>query len=312
MYQVSERVKKQFEYTMSIPCVKEAMKFIQEDERNTIEEQKELVLIEAPTREEEKRAAVMMEKFKALGLENVHIDRGGNVVGLRKGSGKGPKVLIEGHLDTVFPFGTVHGVEERDGFLYAPGIGDDTRALAMLLGLLRALNQNEIKTFGDIVFVATTREEGMGGLGGMKDFLNDNDDIDISLTIDNNDMSVLIFEATSGETYEVNFYGIGGHAFGAFGEMAQPIHAAARAVARSLILQFHQIRRQASVSQISTVELRPECMRSHRRQPSNLISDQIHRRSLQSFAQKSLMRSKKHVGKKQKNGEKMRSPGIKT
>ena len=76
MYQVSERVKKQFEYTMSIPCVKEAMKFIQEDERNTIEEQKELVLIEAPTGEEEKRAAVMMEKFKALGLENVHIDRG--------------------------------------------------------------------------------------------------------------------------------------------------------------------------------------------------------------------------------------------
>ena len=36
MYQVSERVKKQFEYTMSIPCVKEAMKFIQEDERNNL------------------------------------------------------------------------------------------------------------------------------------------------------------------------------------------------------------------------------------------------------------------------------------
>ena len=114
MYQVSERVKKQFEYTMSIPCVKEAMKFIQDDERNTIEEQKELVLIEAPTGEEEKRAAVMMEKFKALGLENVHIDRGGNVVGLRRGSGKGPKVLIEGHLETVLPFATVPGVEERD------------------------------------------------------------------------------------------------------------------------------------------------------------------------------------------------------
>ena len=312
MYQVSERVKKQFEYTMSIPCVKEAMKFIQEDERNTIEEQKELVLIEAPTGEEEKRAAVMMEKFKALGLENIHIDCGGNVVGLRRGSGKGLKVLIEGHLDTVFPFGTVHGVEERDGFLYAPGIGDDTRALAMLLGLLRALNQNEIKTFGDIVFVATTREEGMGGLGGMKDFLNDNDDIDISLTIDNNDMSVLIFEATSGETYEVNFYGIGGHAFGSLARWHSRSTQQPEQLRRSLILQFHQIRRQASVSQISTVELRPECMRSHRRQPSNLISDQIHRRSLQSFAQKSLMRSKKHAGKKQKNGEKMRSPGIKT
>lgn len=31
-------------------------------------------------------------------------------------------VLIEGHMDTVFPFGTVKGVEEKDGFLYAPGI----------------------------------------------------------------------------------------------------------------------------------------------------------------------------------------------
>ena len=293
MYQVSERVKKQFEYTMSIPCVKEAMKFIQEDERNTIEEQKELVLIEAPTGEEEKRAAVMMEKFKALGLENVHIDRGGNVVGLRRGSGKGPKVLIEGHLDTVFPFGTVHGVEERDGFLYAPGIGDDTRALAMLLGLLRALNQNEIKTFGDIVFVATTREEGMGGLGGMKDFLNDNDDIDISLT-----RSTFMVSAVMRLERLARWHSR---------SMQQP-----EQLRRSLILQFHQIRRQASVSQISTVELRLECMRSHRRQPSNLISDQIHRRSLQSFAQKSLMRSKKHAGKKQKNGEKMRSPGIKT
>lgn len=66
----------------------------------------------------------------------------------------------------------------------------------------------------------------------MKDFLADNDDIDISLSLDNNDMSLLVFEATGGETYEVNFYGIGGHAFGCFGKMAQPVHAAARAVAK--------------------------------------------------------------------------------
>lgn len=57
----------------------------------------------------------------------------------------------------------------------------------------------------------------------MKDFLADNDDIDISLSLDNNDMSLLVFEATGGETYEVNFYGIGGHAFGCFGKMAQPV-----------------------------------------------------------------------------------------
>ena len=59
MYQVSERVKTQFERTMDLSCVKAAMNYIREDQRNTIEEQKELVLIEAPTGQEEKRAAVM-------------------------------------------------------------------------------------------------------------------------------------------------------------------------------------------------------------------------------------------------------------
>ena len=232
MYQVSEKTRKQFEKMMGLDSVAKALEFIKKDQDQTIEDQKELVLIEAPTGQEQKRAAALAEKFQALGLEDVHIDRGGNVVGIRKGSGNGPKVLLEGHLDTVFPFGTVKEVKEKDGFLYAPGIGDDTRALAMLLSLLRALNDTQIATEGDIVFVGTAREEGMGGLGGMKDFLADNHDIDISLSLDNNDMSRLVYEATNGETYEVNFYGIGGHAFGAFGKMAQPIHAAARAVAK--------------------------------------------------------------------------------
>lgn len=232
MYQVSEFTKKQFEKMISMECVREALSFIKDNQDETIKDQKELVVIEAPTGQEERRSREFAERFRALGLEDVHIDRGGNVIGIRHGSGKGPKVLIEGHLDTVFPFGTVHGVEEKDGFLYAPGIGDDTRALAMLLCLIRALNRTGIKTAGDIIFVGTTREEGMGGLGGMKDFLKDNKDIDISLSLDNNDMSALVFEATGGETYEVNFYGIGGHAFGCFGKMAQPIHAASRAVAK--------------------------------------------------------------------------------
>ena len=231
-YDVSNRCSACFSHMQSLDCVKKAMKFVEDDQGRTMEELKELVLIEAPTGQEENRARNFAERLKKLGLEDVHIDRGGNVVAIRRGTGKGPKVLLEGHMDTVFPFGTASGVEERDGFLYAPGIGDDTRALSMLLGVIRALDYAGIRTAGDLVFVGTTREEGMGGLGGMKDFLEDNRDIDISLSVDNNDMANLVYEATGGETYEVNFYGIGGHAFGAFGKMAQPLHAAARAVAK--------------------------------------------------------------------------------
>lgn len=232
MYQVSEKHKEEFEKLIGLPQVQEALSFIEVDEKNTLEEQKELVLIEAPTFQESVRANVIAERFTELGLENVHIDRGGNVVGLKKGKNSNFKILIEGHLDTVFPMGSVKEVVEKDGFIYAPGIGDDTRALAMMLGLLRAFNQTKIETIADLVFVATTREEGAGSLGGMKDFLQDNTDIDLSLSIDNNDMSMIVYEATCGETWEVTFLGEGGHAYGAFGKIAHPLHAAARVVAK--------------------------------------------------------------------------------
>ena len=232
MYEVSPRVKTQFEKMRQLDQVKQLLDFIKADERKSIDELKELVLVEAPTHHEEARAAVIAEKFRALGLENVHTGRGGNVIGLRRGAGNGPKVLIEGHLDTVFPFGSVKGVEERDGFLYAPGIGDDTRALAMMLSLLRGLNATGIRTVGDVYFVATTREEGTGALGGMKDFLEEHPEIEISLDIDSNDMSRIIFEATLCQTWEFTFRGQGGHAWSAFGTVAQPVHAAARAVAK--------------------------------------------------------------------------------
>ena len=233
MYQVSEQMQSQFKSFLTIDQVQQVLSFIEKDQDRTIADMCELVVIEAPTFQEEKRAEEMARRFRALGLEGVHIDRSGSTVGLRRGSGNGPKILIEGHLDTVFPFGTVKGVEDRgDGFLYAPGIGDDTRALAMMLCLIRAFNACDIKTVGDIYFVCTTGEEGLGGFKGMKGFLDDHPEIDISLSLDNNDMSLVVFEATASEGWEFTFRGIGGHAFGAFGEVANPLHAAARAVAK--------------------------------------------------------------------------------
>lgn len=142
MYQVSDHTRSQFEKMLGLASVKEALAFIEANQPEAIEEQKELVLIEAPTGHEENRAKVFAEKFKALGLEDVHTDRGGNVIGIRRGTGKGPKVLIEGHMDTVFPF---WDCERRGGkgrlFCMLPGSGDDTRALAMLLCLIRTLNK---------------------------------------------------------------------------------------------------------------------------------------------------------------------------
>ncbi|MBO4290096.1 MAG: M20/M25/M40 family metallo-hydrolase, partial [Lachnospiraceae bacterium] len=171
-FQVSEKIQQKFDTLMALPEVQKALAFIEADAAQSIEEQKTLTLIEAPTFHEDARAAAYAEYLKALGLEDVHVDEYKNAVGLWKGSGNGPTILVEAHLDTVFPFGSVKEVVEKDGVLYAPGIVDDTRGLAVVLSALRGMKASGLKTVGDIYFVGTAREEGMGALGGMEDFLN--------------------------------------------------------------------------------------------------------------------------------------------
>ncbi len=56
-------------------------------------------------------------------------------MGLRKGTGGGDLIAVAAHLDTVFPEGTDVKVKREDTRLSAPGIGDDTRSLAVLLAM---------------------------------------------------------------------------------------------------------------------------------------------------------------------------------
>ena len=114
-YQVKEKIRTTFTQLMQLEQVKNGLEFLQQDQERCIAEQKVLVTVEAPTFAEAKRAQFYAERLKELGLHDVHVDRHGNVLGTRKGKGNGPKVLLEAHLDTVFPFGTNVTPVERDG-----------------------------------------------------------------------------------------------------------------------------------------------------------------------------------------------------
>ena len=48
-------------------------------------------------------AEFYLQRFHDLGLHDAALDSEGNVVALRKGSGKGLMLVISAHLDTVFP-----------------------------------------------------------------------------------------------------------------------------------------------------------------------------------------------------------------
>src|SRR6185436_1628970 len=90
---------------------------------------------------------------------DVHRDSAGNVMGTRKGSGGGQRVVFDAHLDTVFALGTNVTTRIEGGKLYAPGIGDNTRNVIALLAMIRAMNAAGLQTKGDLTFVFTVEEE---------------------------------------------------------------------------------------------------------------------------------------------------------
>jgi 3D (Asp-Asp-Asp) domain-containing protein len=166
--QVSPEVDKAYAQLMAAPAIQKLLEAVKADHERSVEDLKMLTEIEAPPFKEHKRAEAFLARMKALGLTDAKIDAEGNVVGLRKGTGNGPRLLVSAHLDTVFPAGTDVKVKERDGRLYAPGIADDTRGLSVLLSWLKVLNDNKVQTVGDLLFVANVGEEELGNLRGMK------------------------------------------------------------------------------------------------------------------------------------------------
>ncbi|HUH64432.1 MAG TPA: M20/M25/M40 family metallo-hydrolase, partial [Terracidiphilus sp.] len=139
---------------MQDPTVKAALEAAKANEPAIIEEQIRVSEIPAPEFKEEKRAAALKQIFTDVGLRNVRIDKGGNVIGERPGLAPRPNVVFAAHLDTVFPEGTGVKVSREGTVLKGPGIGDDGRGLAVIIAVAKALNQAKVQTPGTITFVA--------------------------------------------------------------------------------------------------------------------------------------------------------------
>lgn len=190
----------------------------------------ELNEIEAPPFKEEKRAKVFADYFTKLELDTVWIDTEGNVLGLMHGSEGKRTVALDAHLDTVFPEGTDVKVRIQNDTLYAPGIGDDTRGLSMLLTIIEALRTEKIQPKDDILFVGSVGEEGLGDLRGVKHLFREGGPrIDSWIAIDGGDIGRVNNKGLGSYRYRVTFKGPGGHSWGAFG-LANPHHALGEAI----------------------------------------------------------------------------------
>lgn len=221
------------------PQFARAAAFIRQDYDRFVRELIALTEIPAPPFKEARRAQAYLELLKQAGLAEVEQDAEGNVMGLRPGLGEGPLLAVVAHLDTVFPEGTDVTVKRDGTRLMAPGIGDDTRGLALMLAVVRAMNAAKWRTASGILFVGNVGEEGEGDLRGVKFLLRRGrykDRIEQFLAIDGGEQGSVTRGGVGSKRYRVTFSGPGGHSYGSFG-LVNPAYAMAAAIARLSDLQ---------------------------------------------------------------------------
>src|SRR5215208_1004446 len=190
------------------PRVKAAFDHIDKDRDGILREWIAITEINAPSKQEQERAKYIESLLRKHKLD-IRYDSAGNLIAIRKGTGGGPVTVFDAHMDTVFQPGLKIKATVRDGRVYAPGIGDDTRNIEALLATIRALDAVNIKTKGDLVFLFTTDEE--ANMTGAKQYTKDNKGkVDYYIALDGG-YEGFTYAGIGINWYRHHFIGPGGH-----------------------------------------------------------------------------------------------------
>jgi len=190
--------------------------------------------IPAPPFKEQERGRYFAARFNELGLDDVHTDSEGNVIGFYRGEREQPLIVLSAHLDTVFPEGTDVKVRHVGSRLCAPGIADNCAGLAAMIALIQALNAGQVKLRGTLAFVATVGEEGEGNLRGVRHLFSEGKlakKVSSFISFDGTGVDFITHQALGSRRYRIRLEGPGGHSWGDFG-VVNPVHALGRAAAR--------------------------------------------------------------------------------
>ena len=185
--------------------------------------------IPAPSHHEEKRAEFCKAWFLRNGFADVRIDPALNVlapVGVDL-DGDGEFDVMMAHTDTVFPDTEPMPLREEAGYMYCPGVTDDTANLAVLMVCARYYREHPAAGRRGILFVANSCEEGLGNLKGCRRIMDDfAGRVKNVVSLDSTCMNHLITTAVGSHRYKVTIRTEGGHSYGSFGNR-NAIHALA-------------------------------------------------------------------------------------
>ena len=103
--------------------------------------------------------------FKVDWIDIGAANRAGHIVARHKGKGRGKRLLLIGHLDTVFEPDSPFQRWSREGNLgHGPGAGDDKGGMAVIIAALRAMKAAGTLKNADITVFLSGDEEDAGPL----------------------------------------------------------------------------------------------------------------------------------------------------
>jgi tripeptide aminopeptidase len=188
--------------------VKAANDYIDRNHSGILKEWIAITEINAPSKQEQERAKYLESLVRRYKVE-VRYDAVGNLIATRRGTAGGPVTVFDAHMDTVFQPGLKIKATVKDGRVYAPGVGDDTRNIEALLATMRALDAAKIKTKGDLIFLFTTDEE--AGMTGAKHYTKENKGkVDYYIALDGG-YEGFTYAGIGINWYRHHFIGPGGH-----------------------------------------------------------------------------------------------------
>ncbi|GAB3964507.1 M20/M25/M40 family metallo-hydrolase [Spirosoma terrae] len=216
---IDKRYTDEIKKLTDLPAVKKAFQTFIDLEPQTKQDLITLTETPSPPFKEQVRAKKFAAMIKEAGADSVWIDEVNNVLAKRKGRSGKKTVVVEAHLDTVFPEGTDVKIKPKGDTLYAPGVGDDTRGLTAILAVLKGMGKVGIETDADVLFVGAVGEEGLGDLRGVKHLLRKDGGIkpDSYIAVDGDGISTITHRGLGSHRYRVTFKGPGGHSYGSFG-----------------------------------------------------------------------------------------------
>ncbi|MEA3016174.1 MAG: glutamate carboxypeptidase [Sphingomonadales bacterium] len=175
-------------------------------------------------------AEMLRPEFEQLGFDVRWVDmretgRAGHLIATHRGNGRGRRILLIGHLDTVFEPDSPFQRFQRDGNrATGPGVGDDKGGVAVIVAALRAMQAAGTLRGADIMVVLTGDEERPGSpiAVARRDLIEAGRWADVALEFENlaledgRDYGTVARRSSS--TWTLRTGGRTGHSSGIFGE----------------------------------------------------------------------------------------------